>query len=74
MYPQVFAAIEKHRQDFSDVSVLPTPAFFYGLQHREEINVNIEAGKTLIIRIIYVSEVEKDGRRTFTYELIGMTR
>jgi pyruvate carboxylase len=74
MYPEVFAAFEKHRQDFSDVSVLPTPAFFYGLQHREEISVNIEAGKTLIIRLINVGEAEKDGRRTVTYELNGMTR
>ncbi len=74
MYPQVFATFEKHRQDFSDVSVLPTPAFFYGLQHREEINVAIEPGKTLIIRLINVGEAEKDGRRTVTYELNGMTR
>jgi pyruvate carboxylase len=74
MYPQVFATFEKHRQDFGDVSVLPTPAFFYGLQHREEINVAIEPGKTLIIRLVNVGEVEKDGRRTLTYELNGMTR
>ncbi len=74
MYPQVFATFEKHRQDFSDVSMLPTPAFFYGLQHREEINVAIEPGKTLIIRLINVGEAEKDGRRTITYELNGMTR
>ena len=74
MYPQVFAAFEKHRQDFSDVSVLPTPAFFYGLHLREEISVTIEAGKTLIIRLVNVSEPEKDGRRTVTYELNGMTR
>ena len=26
MYPQVFAAFDKHRQTYSDVSVLPTPA------------------------------------------------
>ena len=74
MYPQVFAALEKHRHDFSDVSLLPTPAFFYGLQLRQEINVTIEAGKTLIIRLINVSEPDKDGRRTVTYELNGMTR
>ena len=74
MYPQVFAAFEKHRHDYSDVSVLPTPAFFYGLQPREEISVNIEAGKTLIIRLVSVSEAEKDGRRTVIYELNGMTR
>ncbi len=74
MYPEVFAAFDKHRHDFSDVSVLPTPAFFYGLRLREEISVNIEAGKTLIIRLVNVSEAEKDGRRTVTFELNGMTR
>jgi pyruvate carboxylase len=74
MYPQVFAAFDKHRHDFSDVSLLPTPAFFYGLQPRQEINVTIEPGKTLIIRLVNVGEPEKDGRRTVTYELNGMTR
>jgi pyruvate carboxylase len=74
MYPQVFAAFEKHRHDYSDVSVLPTAAFFYGLHPREEISVNIEPGKTLIIRLVNVSESDKDGRRTVTYELNGMTR
>ena len=74
MYPQVFAAFDKHRRDFSDVSVLPTPAFFYGLHLREEISVSIEPGKILIIRLVNVSDPDKDGRRTVTYELNGMTR
>jgi pyruvate carboxylase len=74
MYPEVFAGFEKHRHDYSDVSVLPTPAFFYGLQLRQEINVTIEPGKTLIIRLVNVSEPDKDGRRVVTYELNGVTR
>jgi pyruvate carboxylase len=74
IYPQVFAAFDKQRHDYSDLSVLPTPAFFYGLQAREEISVHIEPGKTLIIRLVNVSEPEKDGRRTVTYELNGVTR
>jgi pyruvate carboxylase len=74
MYPEVFASFDKVRLDYSDVSVLPTPAFFYGLQQRQEISVTIEPGKTLIIRLVNVSEAEKDGRRTVTVELNGMTR
>ncbi len=74
MYPDVFAAFEKHRHDYSDVSVLPTPAFFYGLKMREEISVTIEPGKTLIIRFVNASDPDKEGRRTVTYELNGMTR
>src|SRR5262249_29157386 len=65
---------DKHRHEYVDVSVLPTPAFFYGLQPRQEISATIEPGKTLIIRLVNVSDPEKDGRRTVTYELNGVTR
>ena len=54
--------------------MLPTPAFFYGLKPGEEISVDIEEGKTLIIRLINISAPDKDGRRTVTYELNGMPR
>jgi pyruvate carboxylase len=74
MYPEVFAAYERQRHEHSDLSVVPTPAFFYGLRPREEISIHIEPGKTLIIRLVNVSEPEKDGRRIVTYELNGMTR
>jgi pyruvate carboxylase len=74
MYPEVFSTFEKQRHEYSDLSVLPTPAFFYGLQNRQEISVTIEPGKTLIIRLVNVSEPEKDGRRIVTVELNGMTR
>ena len=74
MYPQVFADLAKHQREYGDVSVLPTGAFFYGLRPGEEISVAIEAGKTLIIRLVNLGEPDKDGRRTVTYELNGMTR
>jgi pyruvate carboxylase len=74
MYPQVFADYAQHEREFSDVSVLPTHAFFYGLRIGEEINVTIEEGKSIIVRLVNVSEPDKDSRRMVTYELNGMTR
>jgi pyruvate carboxylase len=74
MYPQVHADFAKHLKEFGKVSVLPTPAFFYGLQPKEEISVEIEEGKVLIIRLVNVSEPDKDGRRTVNYELNGIAR
>ncbi len=74
MYPQVFAEFNKQRREYSDVSVLPTTAFYYGLRLREEITFTIEEGKTLIVRLVNVSDPDKDGRRTVTFELNGMTR
>ncbi|MCF7686929.1 MAG: pyruvate carboxylase [Cephaloticoccus sp.] len=74
MYPQVFADFAKHQREYGKVAVLPTPAFFYGLEPQEEISVEIEEGKVLIIRLVNVSEPDKDGRRTVNYELNGIAR
>ncbi len=74
MYPGVFADFAKHQREYGDVSVLPTSAFFYGLQPGEEISVQIEEGKVLIIRLIGASAPDQDARCTITYELNGITR
>lgn len=74
MYPQVFADFARHQATYSDVSVLPTPAFFYGLKPGEEISVSIEEGKVLIIRLISIGAPDKDGRRAISYELNGIGR
>ncbi|MCA9122463.1 MAG: pyruvate carboxylase [Planctomycetaceae bacterium] len=74
LYPQVFAEFANHQQHFSDVSVLPTPAFLYGLEPGEEIAIDIEPGKTLIIRFLTVGEPHEDGTRTVFFELNGQPR
>jgi pyruvate carboxylase len=74
MYPEVFAEFTKFVRDYSDVGVLPTSAFFYGLRPGEEVSIDIEEGKTLFIRLINVGQVDKDGRRIVTFELNGMPR
>jgi pyruvate carboxylase len=74
LYPEVFAKFDRFRQTYSDVSVLPTPAFFYGLKSGEEITVEIESGKTLIIKFLTFSEPHPDGTRTLFFELNGQSR
>lgn len=74
MYPQVFTDFTRQQREFGDISVLPTPAFFYGLKVGEEISVEIEEGKVLIIRLVSVGAPDKDGRRTVAYELNGIGR
>ncbi|HEY8716077.1 MAG TPA: pyruvate carboxylase, partial [Candidatus Acidoferrum sp.] len=74
LYPEVFTKYDKFRQTYSDVSVLPTMAFFYGLQSGEEITVDIESGKSLIIKFLTISEPHPDGTRTLFFELNGQPR
>ena len=74
LYPQVFADFAKHQLEYVDTSILPTPAFLYGLEPGEEIAVDIEPGKTLIVRFLTVGEPHEDGRRTVFFELNGQPR
>jgi pyruvate carboxylase len=74
LYPAVFDGYVTHEQNYSDTSVLPTPNFFYGMVPGEEIAVDIEPGKTLITRLLTISEPHEDGRRTVFFELNGQPR
>lgn len=74
MYPDVHRDFAQHLEDYDQVAVLPTKAFFYGLEVNEEISLDIEEGKTLIIKLISVGEPDKDGIRNVTFELNGRPR
>jgi pyruvate carboxylase len=74
MYPQVFSDFCDFRTTYDNLSGLPTPAFFYGLQIGEEIEIEIDTGKTLIIKLISIGEADSAGRRVLFYELNGMPR
>ncbi|MEO5572688.1 MAG: pyruvate carboxylase [Bacteroidia bacterium] len=73
-YPKVFDEYYHHQQLFGDISSLPTPAFFYGMKTNEEILVDIGQGKTLMIRLLYVGDVDENGNRPVFFRLNGQTR
>jgi pyruvate carboxylase len=74
LYPRVFQDYVTHLAQFSDVSMLPTPYFLYGQQPGEELAIDIEPGKTLIIKLLTVGEPHPDGTRTVFFELNGQPR
>ena len=69
-----FPSSSRTRQKYSDVSVLPTDVFFYGQEPGEEMAVEIEPGKTLIVKFLTVGDPHPDGRRTVFFELNGQPR
>ena len=64
----------RERAQYGESGVLPTPVFFYGMEPGEEISVDIERGKTLIVRYVANSEPHEDGTRTVFFELNGQPR
>ncbi len=74
LYPKVFEEYSKTASQFGDISVLDTPTFLYGLKLGEEIEVEIEKGKTLIIKLVSIGEPQHDGTRVMYFELNGQSR
>ena len=74
LYPGVYEEFVRHRQEFSDTSVLPTPVFFYGLEPGEETSIDIQPGKTLIVKLNAIGNLHADGTRHIYFELNGEPR
>ncbi|WP_349729606.1 pyruvate carboxylase [Peribacillus frigoritolerans] len=74
LYPKVFLDYNKTIELFGDVSNLDTATFLYGLRLGEEIEVEIEKGKTLIVKLVSIGQPLADGTRVVYFELNGQSR
>lgn len=74
MYPQVYLDYQKNYEQFGDVTVLDTVTFFHGMRTGESIEVQIEKGKTLIIKLNQIGEPDAEGNRTIYFDLNGQGR
>ncbi|MER2189887.1 MAG: pyruvate carboxylase [Solibacillus sp.] len=74
LYPKVFEQYTQAKNLYDDISVLDTPTFLYGLKLGEEIEVEIEKGKTLIVKLVSIGEPQHDGTRVLYFELNGQSR
>jgi pyruvate carboxylase len=73
-YPKVFEEYIKFYREYGDVSVVPTPLFFYGMQMGQDTTIEIAKGKTLLIRLLSIGPVDDKGNRTVFFKLNGQTR
>ena len=74
LYPDVFKQWVSRCEEYGDVSVLDTPTFFFGMTIGEEVDVEIEKGKVVIIKLVHISEPNENGKRTVSFEFNGMPR
>jgi pyruvate carboxylase len=74
LYPKVFMEYIKTDEQYGNISVLDTPTFLYGMRLGEEIEVEIETGKTLIVKLVSMGHPQADGTRVVYFELNGQPR
>ena len=74
LYPKVFEGFAQTIQEFGEYQILPTVPYLYGMERGEETLVDIEEGKTLVIKYVGLGEIRDDGTRRVHYELNGQPR
>ncbi|HEY0029539.1 MAG TPA: pyruvate carboxylase, partial [Bacteroidia bacterium] len=73
-YPKVFEEYHTHCKTFGDVTMIPTPEFFFGMKNNQEVLIDIGEGKKVIIKLLYVSDADEEGNRCVYFKLNGQTR
>ncbi|MFK7944622.1 MAG: pyruvate carboxylase [Paracoccaceae bacterium] len=74
MYETVYLDYMGRRREYGPVRVLPTPTFFYGMEVNEEVAIDLEPGKTLVVRLQGISDVHDQGNVRLFFELNGQPR
>jgi pyruvate carboxylase len=74
LYPKVFEAYFEKRKEYGEVWHIPTINFFYGLKNNEEVLIQIDKGKSILVRFLTCSEPDEEGKRKVFMRLNGQTR
>ena len=74
MYPKVFLDYMGRHRTYGPVRTLPTRTFFYGMDPGEQIEAEIDPGKTLEIRLQAIGETDDQGEVKVFFELNGQPR
>ena len=74
MFPKVYEDYHKHRAEYGYIMRMGSHVFFNGLAVGETNKINIEDGKTLVIKYLGLGDRNEDGTRTVNFELNGMRR
>ncbi len=74
LYPKVFRKYHEHLVEYGEARNIPTLAFFYGLKPNEEVMVQIEGGKKVIVQFLNMTVPNSSGQRVVFFRLNGQTR
>ncbi|MCL4119087.1 UNVERIFIED_CONTAM: hypothetical protein GTU68_003054 [Idotea baltica] len=74
LYPKVFTDAFNNHLKYDNLMNVPTKNFFYGMEIGEEIIVELDRGKTLLITLDSLSKPNNEGIVTVYFKLNGQGR
>ena len=74
LYPRVFDQAHENYKKYGNLAILPTLNFFYGMERGEEITVELDRGKTLLITLDSIGMANIQGMVTVYFRVNGQGR
>ncbi|WP_234122139.1 pyruvate carboxylase [Clostridium hydrogenum] len=74
LYPDVFESYLKYKEEYGDLSRIGSDVFFHGLAEGEISELEIAEGKTLVVQLLDIGKIDKNGNRTVAFEVNGNRR
>ncbi len=71
MYPKVFVDYFHNNEQYGPLMDLDTTTYYQGMRPGEEIQIQLSAGQTMLLKLLFVTPADADGYRTLYYELDG---
>jgi len=74
LYPKVFTEAYNNHVKFGNVVNIPTKNFFYGMEVGEEIMVELDTGKNVLISLMLKGEPDDAGNVSIFFKINGQLR
>lgn len=74
LYPKVYKEYFEHYLDYGKVMAVPTKAFFYGMKEGEEITIEMDKGKTLLVELTSIGNPDGLGMVPLFFKVNGLLR
>ncbi len=74
LYPRVFEDAHEKYKLYGNVAILATQNFFYGMKPQEEAIIELEPGKSIIVKLLSIGIPNEDGVRIVFFSVNGENR
>ena len=74
LYPDVYEEYLKFLQEFGNVSRIRSDVFLHGLAEGEVSEIDLGEGKTIIVKLVQIGNIDLDGYRNVDFEINGYRR
>lgn len=74
LYPKVFEQAHENYKKYGNLALVPTKNFFFGMKLGDETLIELEPGKTVIIKLLSIGIPNDEGMRTVFFKVNGENR